>query len=134
MRMAVLAITLAAALASPSWARELPERAYQAAWCQMHYGAVEVVLPDRTRVDCLTATHAVEVDFAYKWAEAVGQALYYSRATSLRPGVLLIMEGEGDRRFLDRVLLISDELGIMVWTITPADLLERGQGKGLPQR
>jgi hypothetical protein len=31
---------------------------------------VEVVMKDGTRCDILTATHAIEVDFAKKWAEA----------------------------------------------------------------
>jgi len=29
-------------------------------------------LPDKTRIDCLTTTHAVEHDFGSKWAEAIG--------------------------------------------------------------
>ena len=36
-------------------------------------GKVEVVMKDGTRCDILTATHAIEVDFAKKWAEAIGQ-------------------------------------------------------------
>ncbi|OIJ73502.1 MAG: hypothetical protein A2V21_304005 [Deltaproteobacteria bacterium GWC2_55_46] len=104
-------------------AREYNERAYQARWCENAGGVAEAVLPDRTRVDCLTDTHAVEVDFAPKWAEAIGQALYYSSMTGRSPGILLIMEREGDRRFLDRVLRVSGELGIDVWTTTPLDLV-----------
>jgi len=33
---------------------------------------VEVVMKDGTRCDILTATHAIEVDFAKKWAEGGG--------------------------------------------------------------
>ena len=43
--------------------------------------------------------------------------------TGRSPGILLIMEREGDRRFLDRVLRVSGELGIDVWTTTPLDLV-----------
>ena len=41
-------------------------------------GQVEVVMKDGTRCDILTATHAIEVDFAKKWAEAIGQSLNYA--------------------------------------------------------
>lgn len=98
------------------------ERDYQMRWCEAAGGAVEVVLPDRTRVDCLTLTHAVEVDFAPKWAEAIGQALYYSFATGKRPGILLIMEGRDDGRFLDRLMAVTDAVGITVWVTTQEDL------------
>ncbi len=103
-------------------ARVSPERAYQAEWCASAGGVAEIVLPDRTRVDCLTATHAVEVDFADKWAEAVGQALYYGHATGKSPGILLIMEEQNDERFLERLLVLTKRLGIAVWTATPDDL------------
>lgn len=38
----------------------------------------EFTNPDRTRTDCISDTHAIEVDFSEKWAEAIGQALHYS--------------------------------------------------------
>lgn len=34
--------------------------------------------PDSTRTDCISDTHAIEVDFSAKWAEAIGQALHYA--------------------------------------------------------
>ena len=42
---------------------------------------MEVVMKDCTRCDILTATHAIEVDFARKWAEAIGQSLNYAMHT-----------------------------------------------------
>jgi hypothetical protein len=47
-----------------------PEKYYQAIWCQDNNGQVEVVLPDKTRCDCLTDTHSIEFDFGDKWAES----------------------------------------------------------------
>ncbi len=38
----------------------------------------EFINPDNSRTDCISATHAIEVDFSTKWAEAIGQALHYS--------------------------------------------------------
>jgi hypothetical protein len=40
---------------------------------EAHRGQVEVVLPDGTRCDCLTETHAIEFDFGRGWGEAIGQ-------------------------------------------------------------
>jgi len=71
---------------------------YQERWCKACGGQVEVVLPDRTRCDCLTDDYAIEVDFAEKWAEAIGQSLYYSFQTGKRAGIALILESESDRK------------------------------------
>ena len=98
------------------------EKEYQTAWCAQHDGITEVVLTDQARVDCVTETHAVEVDFAAKWAESVGQALYYGLKTKLQPGVLLILERKSDVRFLPRLEAVADKYGITVWTITPGEL------------
>lgn len=95
------------------------ERDFQTLWCKKEGGIVEYVLKDRTRVDCLTSSHAVEVDFAPKWAESIGQSLYYATMTGRRPGVLLIMKSEGDKRHLKRLNTVADKTGIKVWTITP---------------
>jgi len=102
------------------------ERAYQESWCEGMGGTMEARLPDRTRVDCLTTVYAVEVDFARKWAEAIGQSLFYSAATGRRPGVLMIIERPGDRRFLKRLRLALKRyrLPVRVWTIGPSDLVE----------
>ena len=43
--------------------REHPEKWYKERWCREQGGQVEVVLPDKTRCDCVTDTHAVEFDF-----------------------------------------------------------------------
>lgn len=47
---------------------------------------------DFTRVDCLTEKHAVEFDFANKWAESIGQAEHYAHKTGKRGKVVLILE------------------------------------------
>jgi len=59
------------------------ERDYQDEWCT---GKKEAVLEDRTRVDCLTDTHAIEIEFANKWKEAIGQSLHYSLMTGKKTG------------------------------------------------
>ncbi|MCW8884768.1 MAG: hypothetical protein OQK12_05865 [Motiliproteus sp.] len=75
------------ALALPTAAAE---RDYQDPWCFQHKGETEVVMADRSRVDCLTGTHAIEFDFGSKWAEAIGQSLGYAFETGKRAGIVII--------------------------------------------
>ncbi|MEW5745237.1 MAG: hypothetical protein AB1805_07375 [Nitrospirota bacterium] len=95
------------------------EREYQEAWCTAHNGTLEYVLDDGARVDCLTEEYAVEFDFAPKWAEAIGQSLYYSLKTGKRPAVVLIIERGGGEREMRRLRSVSERYGIMVWTMRP---------------
>lgn len=39
------------------------EKDYQTLWCSANNGITEVVLPDKTRVDCVLEDYAVEVDW-----------------------------------------------------------------------
>ena len=68
--------------------REHPEKWYKERWCWEQGGQIEVVLPDKTRCDCVTDTHAIEFDFGSNWAEAVGQSFYYSSQTGKIPGIV----------------------------------------------
>lgn len=81
-------------------AHQYKEKDYQEVWCKKAGGITEYVLDDGARVDCLTDDYAIEFDFAQKWAEAVGQSLYYALKTGKKPGIVLILEKETDRRFL----------------------------------
>jgi hypothetical protein len=97
-----------------------PEKWYQRTWCLEKKGQIEVVLPDKTRCDCLTDAHAVEFDFAKKWAEAIGQSLYYSLQTGKRAGVVLIMENpKRDYKYWLRLNSTIEhfKLPIDTWTI-----------------
>ncbi|HEY4745251.1 MAG TPA: hypothetical protein VIH45_11370 [Desulfuromonadaceae bacterium] len=100
----------------------LHEKDYQAWWCNKHHGTLEHRLPDGTRVDCLTREYAVEVEYAPKWAESIGQALYYAQNTGRKPGVLMILRNDGDERFLKRLRVVAKEQGIKVWTVRPKDI------------
>ena len=96
------------------------EKDYQLPWCQAVGGEAEHVLSDRTRVDCLTEAHAIEFDFAKKWAESIGQALYYAAETGRRAGIVLIMTRPDDDRYLRRLrrAIAYHQLPIDVWTVT----------------
>ncbi|GFO68578.1 hypothetical protein GMLC_21570 [Geomonas limicola] len=119
----LIAGALLALSSSPVIAGHLhPEREYQAAWCQRAGGEQEVVLDDRSRVDCLTEVYAVEVEFAPKWKEAVGQSLFYGLKLKRRPGIVLILEEPEEHRYLDRLKLVADRYGIQVWEMGPGAL------------
>jgi len=96
------------------------EKWYQERWCAGK-GQTEVVLIDKTRCDCLTDTHAVEFDFGKKWAEAIGQSLYYSLQTGKRAGVALILESNKDLKYWIRLnsTIQHFNLPIDTWQIRP---------------
>lgn len=63
----------------------------------------EVRLDDGTRVDLLFPNQACEIDWANKWAEGIGQAIYYSKKTGKDPLVLLLVKKDGWEKYRDRV-------------------------------
>ncbi len=96
-----------------------PEAEYQKAWCNKRGGIMEYKLSDKTRVDCLLPNMAVEFDFANKWAECVGQALYYGRMTNRQAACVLIMErGEKDLKYLRRLRRAAYRKGVNLRTFT----------------
>lgn len=93
------------------------ERAYQTEWCAGK-GKTEVVMPDGTRCDCLTDTHAIEFDFGKKWAESIGQSLNYSLQTGKRAGIVMVVK-PSDNHFWLRLnsIIIHFNLPIDTWVI-----------------
>ena len=92
------------------------ERYYQEKMCKKLDGLVEYRLKDKTRVDCLTDDYAIEVDFAKKWAEGIGQALFYALMTGKEPAVGLIV-GAKDARYLKRLRKVADKFDIEVFVL-----------------
>jgi len=94
------------------------EKQYQEHFCNKLGGVTEHVLKDKTRVDCLLDEYAIEVDFAQKWAESIGQSLYYASQTSRKAAVLLIIEdSKKDAKYLQRLKDVSEIHRIDIWTI-----------------
>lgn len=108
-----LCLTLATSLSA--LARDYNEAYYQDKWCSVNNGQTEYRLEDMTRVDCLTDTHAIEFDFAKKWAESIGQSLHYSRMTGKKAGIVLIIGKDKDIVYYNRIKPLCDELGITLW-------------------
>ena len=83
---------------------------------------MEYKLDDNTRVDCLTDKLAVEVDFAPKWAECIGQAIHYGHKTHRQAACLLILENpEKDLKYLKRLRYnaYKKDIHLKTFTITP---------------
>jgi len=111
-------------LITNSYAKHLhKEKIYQMYWADENDAiATEYILPDRTRVDIVTNEYAIEVDFASKWAESIGQSLYYAEMMKLKPAVLLIVEEMKDMKFVYRIKVLCDKYDIKLFIIFPEDL------------
>ena len=109
-------------LSQPCLSKHLnTERDYQEKWCDENGGQVEVTMPDKTRCDCLTGEYAVEFDFGEKWAEAIGQSLYYALQTNKKAGIGLIIEQSKDYKYWLRLnsTIMHHNLPIRTWIIKP---------------
>jgi hypothetical protein len=93
------------------------ESYYQNLFATRIGGQKEVILPDQTRVDVLTDTFAIEVDFADKWSQSVGQSLYYAEKLHKKAGILLIIDGLKDDRFVKRLMTVAYKHDITVWIL-----------------
>jgi hypothetical protein len=105
------------------------EESYVIPWCEKHCGIQEYENDDKTRVDCLTATHAVEFDFANKWAESIGQAEHYALMTGKKGKVVLILENpDKEMVYFNRVKCLGKIHNFDAEYVT-TDILNLKQGK-----
>ena len=95
------------------------EKDHTKAWCDKNKGYYEVVLPDRTRCDCITRLYAIEVEYAYNWKEAIGQSLHYAGVVAKEPGIALILRKNGDYKYYQKLMqnIRYWNLPINVWII-----------------
>lgn len=98
----------------PQYVWAMSERDYQSAHCQ---GVQEYRLDDGSRVDCLTDEYAIEYDFANKWAEAIGQALYYAEKTGKKPMIVLILKNDKQKKHLPKVEVLCKKYGVELGVI-----------------
>lgn len=106
------------------------EASYQKAWCSAHNGIEEYENKDMTRVDCLTLTHAVEFDFANKWAESIGQALHYGLMTGKKPMIVLILDNPQEQMvYFHRVGKLAEKYNFDVEYVTNNILKLDNEGK-----
>lgn len=89
--------------------QKMQEKDYVKKYCT---GIIEYTLPDKTRIDCLTEEYAIEFDYAKKWAESIGQSLYYAKKTGKKPAVAIITEGEKDLKYINRIKETDENITI----------------------
>jgi hypothetical protein len=83
------------------------------------HGRQEVKI-NHGRIDVLSATYAIEVDWLDKWHEGLGQALHYSIATGKAPAVALIIKpsewplNANDISKLNEIRMVAEKLGVEV--------------------
>ncbi|RYD19912.1 MAG: hypothetical protein EOP88_17135 [Verrucomicrobiaceae bacterium] len=102
-----------------------PERWYQERVAAVLQGKMEVRVEDG-RVDVLTGTHAIEVEFAAKWKNSIGQALWYAMQTNKAAGIVIVIEdAKRDRPDAIRLgsLIASQKLPIKLW-LWPDDFVK----------
>ena len=102
-----------------SAARLNTEAYYQRIAAEKYSGETEVSMPDGTRCDIVTETHAIEVDWNSKWGESIGQSLNYAFQTGKRAGIILIADTPNDLKEAIRVnsIIRHYELPITLWVI-----------------
>ncbi len=111
---------------TPQKAKKYHEADYVNYACPKMNGIIEYSLDDGSRVDCETETYSIEFDFGKKWAEAIGQALYYSSKTGKQPGIYLIIAKERDWNNLEKIkrVIKANGINVKIWTISPEVLDE----------
>ncbi len=82
-------------------------------YCPQWQGVIEYRLEDRTRVDCLIDTLAMEFDWCRKWAEGVGQSLFYAKMTDKKPVLVLNCTEEEKEKFVRHASLAAPEVKII---------------------
>ena len=109
--LAVLAVSICLPL--EGWAAH--EAIHADEWCRGANGSGEDLMDDGTKVDCVTETHAVEIQHAADWGKVIGslgQAIHYAQQANRRPGIVLIVEDKKDCRYLRRLKKTLD--GVVV--------------------
>ena len=61
-----------------------------------YLGGEKEVKVQNGRIDILNDEYAIEVDFAKKWKEAIGQSIWYALNTNKKAGIVLIRKGDYD--------------------------------------
>lgn len=85
------------------------EKYYQELIQQKIGGKLESVLDDGTRIDIETEKEVIEVEFAHKWYESIGQSAHYAFKTKKEPVIWLIKENDEDEKYIGRCKTLCDK-------------------------
>jgi hypothetical protein len=84
------------------------------------------------RVDLFLPNHAIEIDWSFKWAEGVGQALYYAARLKAKAVALLLVESDAGGSHVQNALTVSSSIEdrLSVWVLdTRTEILHMGHGR-----
>ncbi len=92
----ILAAAILAVAATPAVPRDdvttAAEQFYQERFCAGM--DIEIRLGRQRRADCISQTHAIEIDWHDEWPEGIGRALVFSAETGLPPGIMLVCRSD----------------------------------------
>lgn len=77
-----------------------------------------VTVPGGGWADCVSETHAIEVDWSGKWAEAIGQSLYYACELDKKPAIYLVCK-EGQKLCISHGYRLESTTA--AWSLPAAD-------------
>lgn len=110
-------LIVALMICSPGLYAKKLESDYRDVFCRQVNGKTEYRLEDNARVDCLSDRYAIEIEYAKKWAEGIGQSLYYAQMTHKTPAIGLIIADGKEEVYLKRLTHVADKHGIKIFII-----------------
>lgn len=84
------------------------------------------------RIDIHFTWHAVEIDWSFKWAEGIGQALFYGLQTRSKAVVLLLLDADAGKQHVANAKLVAknNTPPLQVWVLDIRDgTLDMGDGR-----
>ena len=118
MRFAIFFTAWLLAITSMAQAAQFTESDLQVAFNnKVTHGKLEVEIATG-RIDILTDTNAIEVDYARNYSAAIKQALQYAAETKKTPGIALIMDGKQDPPQAAKAgKKLAEKAGVTFWLI-----------------
>ena len=108
-------LSLAILFALPSQTEAIhPERWYAERAAEEYGGSLDVPMPDGTLCDIITARHAIEVEFARNWREALGQSLNCAFQSGRIAGILLIVVEPKEERYVEGLRTVIDHYDLLI--------------------
>lgn len=95
-----------------------PEKEWMYALAVQLHGKTEQPIK-MGRVDVLTQTDAIEIDWLHKWHESIGQALHYAIETHKQPTIALISLTTNDIPKINYIHSVCDKLKIRMIILLP---------------
>jgi len=72
-------------------------------YIQTLIGGKREVVVEGGRIDLLLEDYAFEIEWAAKWKESIGQALWYGLNTNRKPAIILLSQDLNDYKYLIRL-------------------------------